>query len=108
MAAGSVAGACKRRDLGVGPRLSCTCGIRGQRNDSGGCGDHRGSHTMSAKRGASYTAARIAARIASLGREITRAYKERRVDAVITLDRGFVFAADLIREIGAPGLSFRA
>ncbi len=57
---------------------------------------------MSAKRGASYTAARIAARIASLGREITRAYKGRRVDAVITLDRGFVFAADLIREIGAP------
>jgi hypoxanthine phosphoribosyltransferase len=46
-----------------------------------------------------YSAARIGARVAALGREITREYKGRRVDVVITLDRGFVFAADLIREI---------
>ncbi|MGB7281433.1 MAG: phosphoribosyltransferase family protein [Candidatus Acidiferrum sp.] len=46
-----------------------------------------------------YSAARIGARVAALGREITREYKGRRVDVVVTLDRGFVFAADLIREI---------
>jgi hypoxanthine phosphoribosyltransferase len=46
-----------------------------------------------------YSAARIGARVAALGRDITRAYKGRRVDVVVTLDRGFVFAADLIREI---------
>jgi hypoxanthine phosphoribosyltransferase len=57
---------------------------------------------MSARNGASYTAARIAARIAGLGKEITRAYKGRRVDVVVTLDRGFVFAADLIRQIAGP------
>jgi len=48
---------------------------------------------------AAYSAARIGTRVAELGREITRAYKGRRVDVVVTLDRGFVFAADLIREI---------
>jgi hypoxanthine phosphoribosyltransferase len=48
---------------------------------------------------AAYSAARIGARVAELGREITRAYQGRRVDVVVTLDRGFVFAADLIREI---------
>ncbi|HXJ07262.1 MAG TPA: phosphoribosyltransferase family protein [Candidatus Acidoferrum sp.] len=48
---------------------------------------------------AAYSAARIGARVAALGREITRAYQGRRVDVVVTLDRGFVFAADLIREI---------
>ena len=57
---------------------------------------------MSARTGATFSAARIAARIAGLGKEITRAYKGRRVDVVITLDSGFVFAADLIRQIGAP------
>jgi hypoxanthine phosphoribosyltransferase len=48
---------------------------------------------------AAYSAARIGARISELGREISRAYKGRRVDVVVTLDRGFIFAADLIREI---------
>ena len=46
-----------------------------------------------------YSAARSGARVAALGRDISRAYKGRRVDVVVTLDRGFVFAADLIREI---------
>ena len=46
-----------------------------------------------------YSAARIGARVSELGREITRAYQGRRVDVVVTLDRGFIFAADLIREI---------
>ena len=48
---------------------------------------------------ATYSAARIGARVSELGREITRAYKGRRVDVVVTLDRVFIFAADLLREI---------
>src|ERR1700676_1383381 len=48
---------------------------------------------------AAYSAARIGARVSALGKEITRAYKGRRGDVVVTLARGFVFAADLIREI---------
>ena len=51
---------------------------------------------------AAYSAARIATRVAALGKEISRAYKGRRVDVVITLDRGFVFAADLIRQLNVP------
>jgi hypoxanthine phosphoribosyltransferase len=53
----------------------------------------------SASRRTAFSAARIGARVAALGREISRAYRGRRVDVVVTLDRGFVFAADLIREI---------
>ncbi len=56
---------------------------------------------MSAAKGAAFSAARVAARVAALGKEITRAYNGRRLDVVITLDRGFVFAADLIRHIDA-------
>jgi hypoxanthine phosphoribosyltransferase len=52
-----------------------------------------------ARKGPTFSAARIAARVAALGREITRAYQGRRLDVVVTLDRGFVFAADLIRQI---------
>jgi hypoxanthine phosphoribosyltransferase len=57
---------------------------------------------LSARRGAAYSAARIAARVAALGREISRACEGRRLDVVVTLDRGFVFAADLVRQINAP------
>jgi hypoxanthine phosphoribosyltransferase len=57
---------------------------------------------LSGRKGATYSAARIAARVAALGREISRECKGRRLDVVITLDRGFVFAADLIRQIDAP------
>ena len=53
----------------------------------------------SARERVAFSAARISARVEALGREITREYKGRRVDVVVTLDRGFVFAADLIREI---------
>ena len=56
----------------------------------------------SAGKGAVFSAARIASRVAALGREITRAYPGRRLDVVVTLDRGFVFAADLLREIKTP------
>jgi hypoxanthine phosphoribosyltransferase len=57
---------------------------------------------VSAGSGAAFSAARIAARVAVLGKEIAKAYKGRRLDVVITLDRGFVFAADLIRHINVP------
>ena len=53
-------------------------------------------------RGASISAARIGARVAALGREISRAYDSRRVDVVVTLDRAFIFGADLIRQIESP------
>ena len=56
------------------------------------------------KRGASFSAARIAARVAELGRQISRACGGKRLDVVITMDRGFVFAADLIRHIDAPAV----
>ena len=54
------------------------------------------------KRGAAFSPGRIAARVAELGRAISKACDGRRLDVVITLDRGFVFGADLIRQIDAP------
>ena len=54
------------------------------------------------KRGGTFSAPRIATRVAELGREISRACGGKRLDVVITLDRGFVFGADLIRHIDAP------
>jgi len=56
----------------------------------------------SAKRQAAISSARIAARVGELGRAITRAYQGRRVDVVVMMDRGFMFAADLIRHLDAP------
>ena len=50
-------------------------------------------------RGVAFSESRIAARVSDLGKEISRAYKGRRLDVVVTLDRGFVFAADLIRQL---------
>jgi hypoxanthine phosphoribosyltransferase len=55
-------------------------------------------------RGATFSAARIAGRVAELGRQISRACGGKRLDVVITMDRGFVFAADLIRHIDAPAV----
>jgi len=57
---------------------------------------------LSARKGATYSAARIAARVAELGKQISRECGGRRLDLVVTMDRGFVFAADLIRHIDAP------
>jgi hypoxanthine phosphoribosyltransferase len=56
------------------------------------------------KRGSTFSAARIAKRVAELGRQISRACGGKRLDVVITLDRGFVFGADLIRQIDAPAV----
>ncbi len=50
-------------------------------------------------RGAAFSESRIASRVVDLGKQISRDYKGRRLDIVITLDRGFVFAADLIRRL---------
>jgi hypoxanthine phosphoribosyltransferase len=49
-----------------------------------------------------FTAARIADRVKALGREISRDAKGRRIDVVVTMDRSFMFAADLIRSIDTP------
>jgi hypoxanthine phosphoribosyltransferase len=65
-------------------------------------GSKRGSQAIKANgngRAATFSESRIAGRVAELGKEISRAYEGRRLDIVITLDRGFVFAADLIREL---------
>lgn len=56
---------------------------------------------LSARKGVTYSAGRISSRVAAVGREISREYKGRRLDVVVTLDRGFIFAADLVRQINA-------
>lgn len=57
---------------------------------------------MSARKASGISATRIAARIAAMGRAISRASNGRRLDVVVTLDRGFMFAADLVRQINGP------
>lgn len=57
---------------------------------------------MSRARAASYSAVRIASRVKTLGRAISQAYRGRRLDVVVTMDRSFVFAADLVRAIDGP------
>ena len=57
---------------------------------------------MSRAKGVSYSAARIAGRVKTLGRAISLAYRGRRLDVVVTMDRSFVFAADLVRAIDGP------
>jgi hypoxanthine phosphoribosyltransferase len=51
---------------------------------------------------AAFSPGKIAGRVAVMGREISRACKGRRLDVVITLDRGFIFAADLVRHLTSP------
>ncbi|MGB7493220.1 MAG: phosphoribosyltransferase family protein [Candidatus Acidiferrum sp.] len=48
------------------------------------------------------SAARIANRVKALGRQISRDTRGRRLDVVVTMDRSFMFAADLIRAIAGP------
>jgi hypoxanthine phosphoribosyltransferase len=57
---------------------------------------------LTAGDGVTYSAARIATRVAALGKSISRECNGRRLDLVVTLDRSFVFAADLMRRIDAP------
>ena len=49
-----------------------------------------------------YPAARLASRVAELGRAISRDFAGRTVDIVIVLESSFVFAADLMRRISQP------
>jgi hypoxanthine phosphoribosyltransferase len=49
-----------------------------------------------------YSKARLAARLAVLGKQISKDYKGRTIDAVIILEDGFVFAADLLRAVSRP------
>lgn len=48
------------------------------------------------------SAARIADRVKALGRKISRDAGGRRIDVVVTMDRSFMFAADLIRAVDSP------
>jgi hypoxanthine phosphoribosyltransferase len=57
---------------------------------------------VTAARSERYTAGRIATQVKALGRKITAGCQGRRLDVVVTMDRGFMFAADLIRAIDAP------
>ena len=57
---------------------------------------------MSARKAAAISAGRIASRVIALGKEISRECGGRRLDVIVTLDRGFVFGADLVRQISAP------
>jgi len=49
-----------------------------------------------------YSAGRIASRVKELGRRISREAAGRRLDIVVTMDRSFMFAADLIRHLDGP------
>jgi len=49
-----------------------------------------------------YAPRRVASRVATLGRSISRDYAGRTVDAVIILENAFVFGADLVRRISRP------
>ncbi len=49
-----------------------------------------------------YSRAKLAARIAAIGKQVSKDYAGRTVDAVIILEDAFVFAADLLRSISRP------
>lgn len=51
-----------------------------------------------------YSPARIAARIAEMGRTISRDYAGRKLDVVVLLENALIFAADLIRHISCPAV----
>ena len=63
---------------------------------------HRKRAASGVRGPAAYSSARIATRVSTLGKEISRECDGRRLDVVITLDRGFVFGADLVRQINVP------
>ncbi len=51
-----------------------------------------------------YSAKQIAARIAQMGRQISRDYSTRQIDVVVILDSAFMFASDLVRRITVPSV----
>lgn len=57
---------------------------------------------MSAKPKTLITPAKLSARVAALGRAITRDFAGKRLDVVIILENAFLFGADLVRHIDLP------
>ncbi len=49
-----------------------------------------------------YSPARLASRVSSLGRSISRDYSGRTLDVVFILENAFIFGADLVRRISRP------
>lgn len=57
---------------------------------------------MRPRKGAVYSALRIAKRVAEMAREINKDCRGRRLDMVVAMDRSFMFAADLVRRLKGP------
>jgi len=57
---------------------------------------------LSAKPRVVYSPANVANRVTAMGRSINKDYAGRPVDAVILVESGFIFAADLVRRIESP------
>lgn len=49
-----------------------------------------------------FSAGRIAAQVARMGRAISRDYANRTLDVVIILENAFIFGADLVRHLSCP------
>ena len=49
-----------------------------------------------------YSRAKLATRLAAIGKQVSRDYAGRTVDALIILEDAFMFAADLLRSISLP------
>lgn len=57
---------------------------------------------MSAKPRTLISPAKLSARIAEMGRKISKDYSGKTLDVIIMLENGFVFGADLVRRIDCP------
>ncbi len=57
---------------------------------------------MSAKPRVVYSPSRVANRVTAMGQSISKDYVGRPLDAVILVESGFIFAADLVRRIASP------
>ena len=57
---------------------------------------------MSPKVRVQYSPKQLSARIAQMGREISRDYAKTKLDVVVILDSAFIFASDLVRHITVP------
>ncbi len=57
---------------------------------------------MTAKPRVVYSPGRVANRVTAMGKSINKDYAGRPVDAVILVESGFIFAADLVRHLASP------
>jgi hypoxanthine phosphoribosyltransferase len=57
---------------------------------------------LNAKPRVVYSPARVANRVATMGRSINKEFAGRPLDAVILVESGFIFGADLVRRIASP------